>query len=59
MKHNAQIEVVERVNKNGEPYQMLNVYMQVKDEYILIHEIYMRDALQQIVTALSKLNATK
>ena len=56
MKHNAQIEVVQRINKKGEPYQMLQVYMQAGDKFIMIHEIYMRDSLTEIIQALSQLN---
>ena len=58
MKHNAQIQIVQRINKKGEPYQMLQVYMQAGDKFIMIHEIYMRDSLTEIIQALSQLNVS-
>jgi hypothetical protein len=45
MKHDAQIEIVEKLNKKGELYKVMCIY--VND--LLIHEVYIKDSLNQII----------
>jgi hypothetical protein len=45
MKHDAQIEILEKLNKKGELYKVMCIY--VND--LLIHEVYIKDSLNQII----------
>jgi hypothetical protein len=45
MKHDAQIEIVEKLNKKGELYKVMCIY--VND--LLIHEVYIKESLNQII----------
>jgi len=47
---NAKLQVNERINKNGQPYEMLSIIIETKNgELITIHEIFMRESLSQII----------
>jgi hypothetical protein len=55
MKYDAKINIVERENKKGEKYQMLEIYMTTKTgEVILIHEVYMRETLATLIRLVSE-----
>jgi hypothetical protein len=45
MKHQAQVQIIEKVNKKGETYKILEIY--IND--LLIHEVYIKDSLNQII----------
>jgi hypothetical protein len=51
----AKINIVEKTNKSGVNYQMLEIWITTKDgEVVKIHEIFVRDSLNQILTILTK-----
>lgn len=51
----AELVVDERLNKDRKPYSMLMIYVIQKDgKKVLIHELYLQTALQQIIEALTK-----
>jgi len=46
----ANLQVQERTNKNGDPYEVLKIMVETKSgELITIHEIFMRESLSQII----------
>lgn len=48
--YNAKIEVLQRTNKNGEPYEILAIYMEAKNGHLVrVHEVYMKEALKGII----------
>ena len=50
MKYDAKLNVSERVNKKGETYKMLEIYMTTKDgELVLVHEFFMRESLVTLI----------
>jgi len=53
---NAKIEVQERLNKEGKPYQMFVVKYEDKQtgELLTIYEAYMRPSLLELLTYLHK-----
>ncbi len=51
----AKLNIVEKINKTGVSYQMLEIWITTKDgEVVKIHEIFVRDSLSQILTILTK-----
>lgn len=49
---NMKYDIVQLVNKKGEPYQMLRLYLKVGNESVLVHEVFMRDNLISIFDAI-------
>jgi hypothetical protein len=45
MKHEAHIQLVEKINKKGETYKILEIYI----KGLLVHEVYVKDSLNQII----------
>ena len=45
MKHDAQVQIVEKLNKKGELYKVMEIY--IKD--LLVHEVYVKESLNQII----------
>lgn len=45
MKYEAQIQLVEKLNKKGEIYKIMEIYI----KGLLIHEVYVKDSLNQII----------
>lgn len=45
---NMKYDIVDLVNKKGEPYRMLRLYLKVGNESVLVHEVFMRDNLVSI-----------
>lgn len=45
MKHDAQIQIVKKLNKKGEEYSLLEIYV----KGLMIQEFYVKDSLQQIL----------
>jgi hypothetical protein len=45
MKHEAQIQIVEKLNKKGELYKIMEIYI----KGLLVHEVYVKDSLNQII----------
>lgn len=51
----AKLNIVEKINKTGVSYQMLEIWITTKDgEVVKVHEIFVRDSLNQILTILTK-----
>lgn len=52
------MKVEQRVNKNGDPYKMLILYMPIEKtgELINFHEIYIKENLSQIINYFMKEN---
>jgi hypothetical protein len=49
----AKIQIIELTNKNGAPYKMLQIYVTAHTGVlIMIHEVFVRDSLDQILNAL-------
>ena len=49
----AKIQIIELTNKNGAPYKMLQIHITAHTgELIMIHEVFVRDSLDQILNAL-------
>ena len=55
------MRVEQRVNKNGDPYKMLTLYMPIEKtgELINFHEIYIKENLSQIINYFMKENKNK
>jgi len=54
MRYDAQIEIEERTNKNGEPYEILAVYMKASSgEFLRIQEVYIKAPLKDIIRFVS------
>lgn len=50
MYYNAKIKIEQRTSKNGEPYQILNMYLPDEvGELVPIHEIYLKQSLADIL----------
>ena len=49
--YDAKVQIANRKNKKGEPYQklLINLKNVRTGEYVCIHEVYMSDLLQQLV----------
>ena len=45
MKHDAQIEIIEKLNKQGQPYKIMQIWV----KGLMIHEVYIKDSLNQII----------
>jgi len=45
MKHDAQIQIVKKLNKKGEEYSLLEIYV----KGLMIQEFYVKDSLHQIL----------
>lgn len=45
MKHDAQVQIVEKLNKKGELYMIMEIYI----KGLLVHEVYVKDSLNQII----------
>lgn len=45
MKHDAQVQIVEKLNKKGESYRIMEIYI----KGLLVHEVYVKDSLNQII----------
>jgi hypothetical protein len=45
MKHDAQIEIIEKLNKTGQPYKLMQIWV----NGLMIHEVYIKDSLNQII----------
>lgn len=41
-------DIIQMINKKGEPYHMLRLYLKVGNESVLVHEVFMRDNLISI-----------
>jgi hypothetical protein len=51
----AKINIVDKTNKSGVNYQMLEIWITTyTGEVVMIHEIFVRDSLSQILTILTK-----
>lgn len=51
----AKLNIVEKTNKTGVLYQVLEIWITTKDgEVVKVHEIFVRDSLNQILTILTK-----
>lgn len=51
----AKLQIIEKTNKSGVLYQMLEIWITTKDgEVVKVHEIFVRDSLNQILTILTK-----
>lgn len=51
----AKLQVQEKVNKQGDPYKVLVIYaISHEGELINIHEIYIKEALSQIIEYIGK-----
>lgn len=58
MRHQAEIEILEKTNKNGEPYEILAIHMVLPNgTTVQIHEVYMRDALKDIINLVADLKS--
>jgi len=46
----AKLDIIERTNKNGEPYEILAIYMVGSNgSLVRVHEVYMKDTLRDII----------
>ena len=45
MKHDAQIEIIEKLNKQGQAYKILQIWV----KGLMIHEVYIKESLNQII----------
>jgi hypothetical protein len=45
MKHDAQIEIIEKINKAGQTYKIMQIWV----NGLMIHEVYIKDSLNQII----------
>jgi hypothetical protein len=54
--YNAKLEIKERLNKKDEPYKVLIIHLVTPTgELIHLHEVYMKDALSDIMSYLDSL----
>jgi len=52
---NMKYDIVLLVNKKGEPYKMLRLYLKVGNDSVLVHEVFMRDNLISIFEAIESI----
>jgi len=45
MKHDAQVQIVEKLNKKGEIYKVMEIYI----KGLIVHEVYVKESLNQII----------
>ena len=45
MKHDAQVQIVEKLNKKGEIYKVMEIYIRG----LIVHEVYVKESLNQII----------